>query len=314
MLNEKQKCKAWASFPDEEEDCCLSLVMKNEGDTLNLRAGNKIERDNFFWALRNIWDSFKLEGQGVQGSCLVIPEVNFTVVSSLTNTCLSLMDIENGDLNSILILMNNSKRICCENVDAEGRQTGYVFVQAFSTQHFSCRSPKFWESVFWCMTMQTLRMKRFEEEEESGEELTPADELHDLVEQILVWSLFLWGWGLDHHDIKEFMKVMHGSRENKITDQILFELLRYVDLVGGSEKPVSEAPSGEGEGKRSPRKYRGEKERGEVAGKQIPLTLKKVRLSGRTRRGTTLGKVTPAKTSSTPSFLGDIGEDEEDEA
>eukprot|EP00122_Pirum_gemmata_P009320 Pgem_evm1s8612 len=130
------------------------------------------------------------------------------------------------DMNSIMILMKCSTRICFEKEDLNintvnvrsslSNSKFFIFIQDQINHHFRSLSPKFWEAVFWCETVQNMRAYKIILEEndlnyDNNEvnidiELSSESQLIDLVENILLWSPCLWDWSLDNFDIKEFMK------------------------------------------------------------------------------------------------------------
>lgn len=213
----------WARYPDVDPNLCISLVLKDR--TLDLAATNSVDRDNFYWVVSSVWDKYILAKRAIYCSPLVLPEENFQSIIFFLNTAVREMNLSQvgggGDFNAIVVMMDAAEKICFKD-----EHNHHHFAQTIIRDHFRHLPASFWEEYFWRQQTDMLR-------DGDGDEMAQNDDPVKLetwiTQQVMEFSPQMWEWGLNTFAVKEIMKTMHGS--NALSDSVLFDLLKYVDLV-----------------------------------------------------------------------------------
>eukprot|EP00457_Paulinella_chromatophora_P000981 gb/GEZN01000983.1/.p1 GENE.gb/GEZN01000983.1/~~gb/GEZN01000983.1/.p1 ORF type:complete len:1065 (-),score=267.74 gb/GEZN01000983.1/:239-3289(-) len=204
-----------------DEALCLSVIAGDR--TLDLEARSPAERDSWFWLLKSIHDKVKME---IDETPLVLDEDNFQSIVYLLNTCLKEMNLTaSKDFQAVYIMMKAVPRIATKNADKT-----YTTIKQLVHGHFKVLPPTFWEEHFWTGHLDMFRAERQKLEIQGVED--DEDALNNamrtwVVNSIRAHSVNLFHWGLSTKDVKEFVKIMHGS--NDLSDQTMFELLKHID-------------------------------------------------------------------------------------
>jgi hypothetical protein len=177
--------KIFLSNPDAQENCCVSLILKDR--TLDLESKSQVERDSFYQTAFSIWDQYVLEREeNIHVAPLLLDSDNFMqLVFLISQTLRELEDRGIGnELQTLLSLMKAAERICMH--DPENLHS-HIFVRGLLGGFFIQKDAQFWEDHF--LKSQQGQTDGLEDREEAQEEEEEeAMQPHALVPKVCTFS------------------------------------------------------------------------------------------------------------------------------